>query len=255
MSCPPAELEKRWNEALQRQAELSSRLEATPPNTLQLGADEKERLLELGKDLASVWNHPKASVALKKRILRTVLEEIIVDLKENPPEILLTIHWSGGVHTEIRVPKNRTGHHRRATDREVVELIRELSQVCEDKIIAAILNRLGYRTGTKKTWNQSRVRSARSTHRIAVFDPSSKREWLNLQETATALGVSKTIVRRLIEEQILPARQVVRHAPWVIGREALERPEVKQAVEAARQGDRIPRTVLDELEIPLFSVK
>jgi hypothetical protein len=38
------------------------------------------------------------------------------------------------------------------TDVNMIELIRELSKVCIDQAIAATLNRLGYRTGTGKTW-------------------------------------------------------------------------------------------------------
>ena len=35
-----------------------------------------------------------------------------------------------GVHTELRVQRNRPGHHRRVTDVNVIELIRELI-VCQ----------------------------------------------------------------------------------------------------------------------------
>ena len=48
----------------------------------------------------------------------------------------------------MRVARNTVGKDGRATDRDVIEVIGELSTVCRDLAIAATLNRLGYRTGT-----------------------------------------------------------------------------------------------------------
>jgi hypothetical protein len=71
-----SELERRWNVALQHEAELSDQLAAlqqqTPP---PLTAAERTRLLELGSDLRKLWDHPSASTEVKKRVLRTVIEE------------------------------------------------------------------------------------------------------------------------------------------------------------------------------------
>src|SRR5262249_15833009 len=106
------ELERRWNEALQRAGELAQRLEAEPRRAAgPLPALARERLLVLGQDLEALWNHPSAPVPLKKRILRTVLEEIMVDVDLERSELQLWLHWAGGVHTTLCVPKNRTGQH------------------------------------------------------------------------------------------------------------------------------------------------
>ena len=40
--------------------------------------DERATLLALADDLPALWNHPAASNEIRKRILRTVLEEIVV---------------------------------------------------------------------------------------------------------------------------------------------------------------------------------
>ena len=42
-----------------------------------------------------VWDHPGAPVELKKRILRTVIEEIVVDSSDAPhPQHVLHVHWN-----------------------------------------------------------------------------------------------------------------------------------------------------------------
>jgi len=123
--------------------------------------EQRQRFQHLGDDLAVVWQHPTAPVERKKRMVRTVLHEIIIDTTQEPPAQRLTLHWQGGVHTEIRVPRNRVGQHRSVTAPEVLELIRALSKICPDRTIAATLNRLGYRTATGKTWRAHSVASMR----------------------------------------------------------------------------------------------
>jgi hypothetical protein len=98
-----------------------------------------------------------------------VLVAIVVDRDADSSVNLLHLHWAGGIHTELRVERNKTGQHRRSADHTVVELVSELSKVCFDRAIAAILNRLGYKTGQEKTWNASRVAGVRGYHEIAPF--------------------------------------------------------------------------------------
>ena len=246
-----AELELRWNSAIEKQNELEQRL--TDELCRKEPAEEglRDRLLQLGEDLPTTWHDPAAPVALKKRILRTVLEEIVVDVVDEPPELRMWLHWQGGVHTKLRVPKNRAGKHRHCTDREIVELVRELAKVCSDANIASILNRLGYRTGAGNTWIQGRVRSLRAYHKIDVMDGKGERNWLTLADTANELGISTQSVRKLIRQKILPAKQVVAHAPWVIERKALEIPAVQEATNAIREGRRIPRRDPQQRQLPL----
>ncbi len=85
-----AELERRWNDrlaAVQQQEERLAALAAAQPESLS--PVETDRLMNLGADLETVWNHPSASAETRKRILRTVLEEIVVTLAEGRIELLL----------------------------------------------------------------------------------------------------------------------------------------------------------------------
>lgn len=247
-----AELESRWNQALRRVEELETRLSVAAADERPLSESDRRRLLVLGADLGAAWNHPAASVVLKKRILRTVLKEVVVDEKREPARVILRLHWSGGVHTELTFPRNRTGKHRRCTERQVVDLVRDLAKVCDDVAITAILNRLGYRTGAGNTWTEPRVRALRKYHEIAASDGAADRPWLTLEQAARHFGVSAGFVRRLIVRGILPGKQVVRYAPWVIERPDLERAAVKAAVQAARSGHRGPLHGVGATEMPLF---
>src|SRR5215813_10919415 len=181
-----------------------------------------------------LWNHPEAPVQLKKRILRTVLTEIIVDNEADSASHRLRLHWAGGVHTELRVERNKPGQHRYKADLPVIELVSELAKICPDKSTAAILNRLEYKTGQEKTWNASRVAGLRGYHKIAPFQKQDG--WVTQEQAARELKVSNTVIKRLIREQILPARQVVECAPWIIQKQDLSLPAVLAQVEAVRRG-------------------
>lgn len=233
-----AELERRWNEALKQvcviEQELAALRESRPT---RLDEATQQRLVELGEDLTQVWNHRQSTAQLKKRIVRTVIHEIVVRLDAD--KICMTMHWQGGDHTTIEFAKNKTGQHRWSVSEEVIELIRALARVQSDQGIAAILNRLGKRTAHGHTWSEARVRAFRNDHQIAAYREGERLERgeLTLEEGAKELDVSTMTLRRWIERKLLPARQACPGAPWVILRHDLDRAVAELALGAA------PRTV------------
>lgn len=250
-----AELERRWNQALEKVAQIEAGIAELGDKQCEVGDAERSRLLELGRDLPSLWAHPATEPALKKRLLRTVLEEIVVNVSVEPPRLHLRLHWVGGVHTELTVAKNATGRHGRSTDRDVIELVRELAKVSLDKDIAAILNRLGYRTGHDNSWTLTRVKTLRSHHEIPPLEKTEPRSWLTLEQAARELGTNNNLIRTLIKEGTLPAKQVVACAPWIIERDDLRRESVLAAIAWSKshtQGQRRPRTNKQESQVLLF---
>jgi DNA invertase Pin-like site-specific DNA recombinase len=245
-----SELEARWNVALAQVSEAEARLAAAGKAAEPLSERQKQELAALSEDLIALWNHPEAPIQLKKRILRTVLTEVVIDNDAESTAHQLRLHWAGGVHTELRVERNKSGRHRHSSDRSVIELVSELAKICHDKTIAAILNRLGYKTGQEKTWNESRVAGLRGYHKIAPFQKQD--DWVTQEEAARELQVSDTVVKRLIRERILPAKQVVKFAPWIIEKKDLLLPAVQQQVKAARRaGHRLPQIVLGQSQLSL----
>lgn len=248
-----AELEKRWNNALNHVAEMEHRLEEAAASAPQLTSEQREQLLALGEDLERLWDHPGSQMVLKKRILRTVLEEVVADTTDEPPAVHLKLHWAGGAHTQLSVRKNRTGDHNNVNSEEVTELIRELALVCEDRAIVSILNRLGYRTGHANTWTEKRVQHVRHTKGFPACPPPEQRLWITMQQAALALKVSEAVVRRLVDQKTLPAKQVVKFAPWIIERAHLALPAVHRAVRLIHTGRRSPSRVASNAQTPMFT--
>jgi hypothetical protein len=243
------ELEARWNDALEQVASLEARITAMGEGPTPLSDKQRTELMALGDDVRTLWDHPDAPVQLKKRILRTVLNEIIVQSERESRTHRLILHWAGGVHTDLSVERNLSGQHRRRAERTVIELVSELAKVCPDKAIAAILNRLGYKTGQEKNWNASRVAGLRGYHNIEPFQKQDG--WVTQEQAAEELQVSDTVVKRLIREQVLPATQVVQCAPWVIYRKDLELPAVQTQVHAVHNGRRLPSILPGQAQLPL----
>jgi excisionase family DNA binding protein len=230
-----SELERRWNERLMAARALEDERDAlaSMPDA-SLSEEDRRKLLALGSDLERAWNSPGATPATRKRIIRTLINEIVVCVSDQTLD--LVVHWHGGDHTALKVKKNRAGQHRWSAAADVVDLVRVLARQMPDRAIAAVLNRAGKSTGRGNSWTRGRVCSLRNQQTIEPYREGERAERgeVTLDEAAEALNVSASTVRRLIEDSTLPAQQLCKGAPWVIRSNDLDRSEVKQAAQARR---------------------
>ena len=202
------ELERRWNERLNDERRLQEELDAlSVARSDGVSPAEREALLRLGADVERAWHAEGATIATRKRIVRMLIEEIVVRIEEDGLD--LVIRWTGDDHTALRVRKNRKGQHRWSVDADIVELVRSLARQTPDPTIAAVLNRAGTTTGKGNTWTRSRVATLRKSQNIAVYREGERAERgeATLDEAAEALKVSPATVRRLIVEGVFPANQ------------------------------------------------
>jgi len=89
------ELERRWNDCLAAVARLEDQIKSLcseQPNAVS--DDERTMLLALADDLPALWNDPAASVETRKRILRTVLKEIVVTAEVGRLHLALTMTFT-----------------------------------------------------------------------------------------------------------------------------------------------------------------
>lgn len=210
-----AQLERNWEATLRRVQICQARLnDASAASSTPVDSPDFTRLAE---DLDAAWNAPGVTMRSRQQLLRTLITDIIADVDEAAREVILTIHWQGGQHSQLRVRKPKTGEHGCRTSNEALAVIRSMACRWPDKDIAASLNRMGMHTGQGKTWTAHRVSSLRRVHGIRAYRSAEKNgEWLTMSEAAKQLGVTNHAIRRLIKEQILGAEQVVPDAPYQI---------------------------------------
>jgi DNA invertase Pin-like site-specific DNA recombinase len=234
------ELEARWNKALARVTEVEAKIAAhdtaRPPQEITPIA-----LATLSDDLKSVWMAPTTDARLKKRIVRTVIREVIADIDPEAAEIVLVIHWVGGVHTELRLPRRRRGQ-RNSTAPDIVAAVRHLVLIANDDLIAGILNRNKLVTGHGNRWTRERVTALRSHHRIPVYRPvdDGPEPWLNLTKAAAHIGISAKTLRLAAERREVDAIHPLPDGPWIFSRATLEGPVAHAIGERARQTTKYP---------------
>jgi DNA invertase Pin-like site-specific DNA recombinase len=235
------ELEARWNRALARVGEVESKIAVHNAATPAVAAVDPAALGCLASHLKAVWSAQTTNARLKKRIVRTLIEEVVADIDDAASEIVLAVHWAGGAHSEIRLPKRRRGQ-RNSTSADVIAAVRQLALIANDDLIAGILNRNGLRTGHGNRWTRERVTSLRSHHRIPVFRPAEdgSKPWLNLSEAAKLLKVAPKTLRLAAEAGAIEASHPLPDAPWIFARATLATDAARSITERARQNSRYP---------------
>ena len=129
-----SELEVRWNRALTHVGDVEARIGAHDASTAHPPLPPLKDLDDLAGELEAVWNAPHSDTRLKKRIVRTLIQEVIADIDVDASEIVLLIHWAGGIHTDLRLPRRRKGQ-RNSTSADIIAAVRELVDAAK-KLIA-----------------------------------------------------------------------------------------------------------------------
>jgi hypothetical protein len=187
--------------------------------------------MALARDMPTTWNAPGTDSRTKQRITHILIREVVIDLDESTNEAIVTIHWNGGRHTELRVSRVRCGRYPHDRHPSPVEVIRKLGGQWPDREVAVTMNRMRCKPSDGKAWTTVRVRELRERLGIAPFDPTSQRaETISADETATRLGICVGSVHKLIRLGILPATQLLPSAPWQIPVATLETEALKTGV-------------------------
>jgi hypothetical protein len=231
-----AELERRWNAALQTVKDIEARVERA--QVREQVEPDRDDLGALGADLSDAWDAPETDLRLKKRIIRTLIEEVVVDIDSDRSEIALVIHWKGGIHSELRVSRRRRGQVGPHTSTDVVEAVRQLALICSDKVVAAVLNRNGLVTVHGHRWSGTAITSLRNKRGIPVHSSERRQTegWMTLTEAAARLGVSPKTLRRAAEGGEIEAMHPLHDAPWIFRRADIDDPGFRERFEKRING-------------------
>jgi hypothetical protein len=172
----------------------------------------------MGADLGQVWQAPTTTDRDRKELLRTLLEEIVVDIDRETGQARLTLRWRGGAISEIRVTLKRKQPTIR-TDEETIDLIRRLAQHHPDAAIAGILNRQGRLSARGQRFTATIVQGLRYHWDIPRYESQAEPpdgEAIPLYQAAKELGVVPSTLYRWINEGFIGAEQDTPGAPWRI---------------------------------------
>jgi len=207
------ELEKRWNQALEALGNLEREYAVAKMSTLApLTPEEQEAVRQLTVNVPAIWDAETTTMADRKRLLRTVVQEITLT-PTVPRQATMTILWSGGVTTSHEVVCPPIGWHCLA-EASLVERLRELASRLPDHQIAELLNAEEVRTPTGKSWTAGRVASLRKQHAIATACPVEPGAvavrgdgLISTTEAARRLQISSSLVHVWVGHGVLSGDQ------------------------------------------------
>jgi DNA invertase Pin-like site-specific DNA recombinase len=235
-----SELEARWNRALVHVAEVEGKLTAHDAST-PAPAVAPASLGVVASNLRTVWSAPTTDARVKKRIVRTLIQEVVADIDDAASEIVLIVHWVGGAHSELRLPKRRRGQ-RNSISADIIQAVRQLVLIASDDLIAGLLNRNSLKTGNGNRWTRERVTSMRSHYHIPVFKAAEDgiEPWLNLGNAAQILKIAPKTLRLAAEAGEIESIHPLSEGPWIFARAALTTFAAQSITERARQNPKYP---------------
>ena len=136
---------------------------------LQLTDAQREQIRALGSDLKRVWDAPTTTDRDRKELLRSLLEEVKINVLPDEGKAHLVLRWKTSAVSELevlwRVPRPAPIR----TDEETIELMRRLAVHHPDTVIAAVLNRQGRKTARGESFTANRVASLRQHWKIPCY--------------------------------------------------------------------------------------
>ena len=183
----------------------------------------------LADDLDAAWNAPKVTVRARQHLLRALVADIIADVDEATREVILTIHWRGGQHSQLRVRKPKSGEHGCRTPEEALAVMRSMATRWSDEDVR-VAEPNGYAHGPRKDLDGPPCRLAAAGARHP------------------RLPIRRDRIRRLIKDGVLSSGQVVPDAPHRIRASDLRKERAIAAI--ARTGR--PCRVDHENQLPMF---
>ena len=213
-------LEGEWENRLRdlATAELElRRREQQRPSAIR--PEQLHAIKNLSSDIRKVWEAPTTTDRDRKELLRTLLEEVILNLKRAEGRAHLTLRWRGGAFTtlDVLVPRFRPMGPR--TDEDTISLLWRLAALYPDEVIAGVLNRQGRKTATGERFTANQVGSLRRYRGIPRFQlpvTPPDGELVTIRKAAQILGMNTSSIHRWLADGFIAGEQITPGAPWQI---------------------------------------
>jgi predicted DNA-binding transcriptional regulator AlpA len=213
-------LETEWENRLRDLAAAESELrrrEQQRPSAIS--PEQLQAIQRLGTDIRQVWTATTTTDRDRKELLRTLLEEVILNLRRAEGRAHLTPRWRGGAFTTLDVPVPRFKPVGPRTDEDTISLLRRLATLYPDEVIAGILNRQGRKTAAGERFTANQVGSLRRYRGIPRFQPPPEPpsgELVSIRKAAQILGMNTSSIHRWLADGFIAGEQVTPGAPWQI---------------------------------------
>jgi DNA invertase Pin-like site-specific DNA recombinase len=253
------ELERRWEEALKEQRRLEeeyARFCRSQPEGVS--AAEREQIQSLALDLPALWQASGTTAADRQRIVRLLVEEVIVAVQGDSERVDVTIRWVGGECSRYELVRPVARYEQMAEYGRLLKRIDELREEGWTRAeIAAQLNEEGFRPPKRcATFNVGMVtrllakgvRSGPRPRSLVDGQLLGADEWL-LSDLARQLGMPQATLHRWIRVGWVEARKLpTPGGQWAIWADAGELERMRRLRNCPRGWSE--EKTLDELKKP-----
>jgi DNA invertase Pin-like site-specific DNA recombinase len=228
------ELERRWEEALHGQRRLEEDYERfCGSQPAALSAAEREQIRSLARDLPELWHAATTTAAERQRLVRFLVERVVVDVQGTTDQVAVAIHWVGGSVSRHALARAVQRYDQLADYARLGTRIAELR--AEGQSMAAVaqcLNREGFHPPKRaERFTAAMVagflakggRSGPRPRALSAAGLLRKGEWL-LSDLARELGMPAATLHRWRKVGWVQARKLaVPGGHWAIWASASER--------------------------------
>ena len=186
-------LERAWEEALRRAEQVERDHERwRKEQPLALTEADRVRILALGEDLPRVWHAATTTAAERKRLLRLVVKEVVLDQGRERGRVWMRIVWQTGAATEHRLQRHVQAYDEHADLERLERRVRELNAAGGmDERIAAALNEEGFVSARGVPFSGQIVHLLRKRWVIATVKISGSRAHRAGRAAATRCGARR----------------------------------------------------------------
>src|SRR6267143_1877276 len=219
-------LERAWEEKL-RVVEVIEQEHARsrPGEPLAISDTDRAGLQALGENLPRIWHASTTSAAERKRILRFIIREVVLDQKRSQGAVWLKIIWQTEATSEHCLQRRVHTYSDYIDIDRLRQRITELNAAGKmDKEIAAILNQEGFVAARGCSFKGENVWLLRSRWHIPTVKINGVDAnpicWpdgsFSIQGAAAELGITPQTVFDYLARGLLTGHQLAKGQPWQI---------------------------------------
>lgn len=212
------ELERRWEEALREQQNLQQQYDQfCVMQPARLSPREQEQIRALAQDIPGLWDAESTTAADRQRLVRILIERIVVTVQGQSEHVELAIHWAGGFVSQHRVLRGVQRYQQLADYPRLLARIEELRQQGKSLAeVAECLNAEGFHppkrverftSGMVGGFLARFCQKGSSRQAERARQDLEKGEWL-LGDLARQLGMPQTTLHRWRKAGWLHARKL-----------------------------------------------
>src|SRR5467141_980618 len=219
-------LERAWEEKL-RVVEVIDQEQARsrPGEPLAISDTDRAGLQALGENLPRIWHAHTTSAAERKRILRFIIREVVLDQKRSQGAVWLKIVWQTDATSEHRLQRRVHTYSDYIDIDRLRQRITELNAAGKmDKEIAAILNQEGFVAARGCSFRGENIWLLRSRWHVPTVKingvDANPMCWpdgsFSVQGAAAELGITPQTVFDYLARGLLTGHQLAKGQPWQI---------------------------------------